>query len=144
MSVSISDSGSFCRAHPQWLFQRDVEEFTVGELGERISQAFGAYRRHVFLQVIDFLLGNGEAFFQLPVEASIFWWFAPDFRRSRADPRDQLTVQLLRSRRETFGVTGRRTEGGVDHRHGLIDFALDLVADFIDALGQMCRRQIVF
>ena len=49
------------------LFQRVVEEFPVGQLGQRIGQAFGTHRLQVFLQLIDFLLGREETFLQLLV-----------------------------------------------------------------------------
>ena len=48
-------------------FQRAVEEFPVGQLGERIGEAFGAHDLQVFLQLIDFPLGGEETFFQLLV-----------------------------------------------------------------------------
>ena len=125
------------------LFQRGVEELAVGELGERIGQAFGAHRFEIDLQIVDFLLGGVEPLFQLLVGD---FHLLGGLHQALDDGAQALAVlgvtELLGHVGKVLGVVVGAPSGGVDHRHDLLDLAHHLAADSVDALGEPSRRQV--
>ena len=146
MSVIISDSGSFlARASAMASLQRAVEELAVGELGQGIGQALVAHRLQIGLQLVDLLLGGVEPLLQPLVGG---FHFLGGMHQALDDGAQALAVlglaELGGHVGQAFGVAGGGAGGGVDHRHHLLDLALHLAADIVDALGQAHRRQVGF
>ena len=126
-------------------FERAVEEFAVGELGEGIGQALVAHRLEVLVHLVDFLLGGVEPLFQLLVGD---FHLLSGVHQAFDDGAQAFAIlifgliELLDHVGEAFGVAVGGAGGGVDHRHDLLDLAHHLIADLVDTVGQPGRRQI--
>ena len=144
MSARISDIGWLLAfASSIALLQDLVEEFAVGERGQRIGQALGADDLEIFLQLVDFLFRRRQPRFELLVGVLHLLGGLHEAFHDRAQAVAVLGVaELLGDAGEAFGVARRGADGGVDHRHDLLDLVHDARTDIVDPVGDAARRQI--
>ena len=117
--------------------QRGVEEFAVGELGQRVGEAFGAHYLEIDLQLVDFLLRGAQPRFELGVR--LFHFLGGGHQALDDHPQAFAVLglaELLGGIGDVFGIMRSGAGGGVDHRHDLLDLAHDLVADLVDLFRQ--------
>ena len=88
------------------------------------------------MQVEDFPLRSVEPLFQLDVGD---FHLLGGVHQAFDDGAQAFAVlrlaDLFRHADQALGVAVGGTGGAVDHRHHLLDFALDLAADLVDPLG---------
>ena len=121
-----------------------VEILAVGERGERIGQALGADDFEIFLQLVDLLLGGVQALLQRRgCSASISLAVCTRLSTMARRPSRSLELpSLSRDVGQALGIGRGGADGGVDHRHDLVDLVHHARADVVDAFGEAGRREV--